>query len=95
MHRDYHAGMQANPMLSPLIRSSLTDDSNRLGHEALKEASIEPGRHNDRLRLSVYVLVMLVALITGYVLGLLGGQPSSGSRVDWPSAPANPSSLNP
>lgn len=86
--------MPTNPMLSPLVRSSLTDDSNRFGHEALKEASIAPGHHNDRLRMSFYVLVTLVALFTGYVLGLLGGQPSGGSRVGWPSAPTNPRSLN-
>lgn len=87
--------MQTNPMLSPSIRSSLTDDANCLEQQPHKETSIAPGHENDRLRLSVYVLVMLVALFTGYVLGLLGGQPSGGSRVDWPSAPANPRSFNP
>jgi hypothetical protein len=52
-------------------------------------------RDDDRTRCSVYLLVALVALFTGYVLGLLGGQPSSGSRVGWPPPPTNPRSLNP
>jgi len=42
-----------------------------------------------------YVLVALVALLTGYVLGLVGGQPSSGSRASGPPPPTNPRSLNP
>jgi hypothetical protein len=45
--------------------------------------------------MSTYVLVTLIALLAGYVLGQLGGQPSNGSRVGWPSAPTNPRSFNP
>jgi len=41
------------------------------------------------------VVVALVALLTGYVLGLLGGQPSCGSRGGRPPPPTNPRSLNP
>ncbi len=53
------------------------------------------GRDHDRPFLSTYILVTLIALLAGYVLGQLGGQPSNGSRVGWPSAPTNPRSLNP
>jgi hypothetical protein len=58
-------------------------------------ASISPGNDHDRRRFSGYVLVALIALLTGYVLGLLGGQYSGGSRVGWPPPPTNPRSLNP
>jgi ABC-type nitrate/sulfonate/bicarbonate transport system permease component len=58
-------------------------------------ASTSPSHVHDRLRLWAHVLVTLVALLTGYVLGLLGGQPSGGSRAGWPPPPANPRSLNP
>lgn len=53
------------------------------------------GNDRDRLRLSTLVLVALVALFTGYLLGLLGGGSTGGSRVAWPSAPTNPRSLGP
>jgi hypothetical protein len=59
------------------------------------KASTPPTRDDDRLRLSAYVLVALIALLTGYVLGLLGEQSSGGSRVGWPPPPANPRSLSP
>jgi len=49
----------------------------------------------DRVRPWAYVLVALVALLTGYILGLLAGQPPGGSRVGWPQPPVNPRSLNP
>lgn len=58
-------------------------------------ASTTPDHDNDRLRVWAYVLVALVALLTGYVLGLVGGQPSSGSRAGGPPPPTNPRSLNP
>jgi hypothetical protein len=54
-----------------------------------------PGNNQDRWRFSVYVLLALVALFTGYVLGLLGGQYSGGSRVGWPPPQTNPRSLYP
>jgi hypothetical protein len=50
-------------------------------------------RDDDRWRCFAYVIVALVALFTGYVLGLLGGQPSGGSRVGWPPPPTNPRAL--
>ena len=59
------------------------------------KASISPGNDHDRWSFSLYVLVALIALLTGYVLGLLGGQPSGGSRAGWPPPPTNPRSLNP
>jgi len=40
-----------------------------------------------------YVLVALVALLAGYILGLLGGQPSGTSRAGWP--PPNPRAFSP
>ena len=49
----------------------------------------------DRWHFSIYVLIALAALFTGYVLGLLGGQPSGRSRDNWPPPPANPRALNP
>ena len=55
-----------------------------------------PGPRPDanRGRLLVYVLVALAALLTGYVLGLVGGDASNrGSRCDWP--PPNPRALSP
>jgi hypothetical protein len=57
--------------------------------------STSPENNDDRWRCTVYVLVALVALFTGYVLGLLGGQPTGGSRVGWPPPTTNPRSLNP
>ena len=58
-------------------------------------ASTSPGHDDDRVRVGAYVVVALVALLTGYVLGLLGGQSSGGSRVGSPPPPTNPRSLNP
>jgi hypothetical protein len=58
-------------------------------------ASTSPGHDDDRVRAGAYVVVALVALLTGYVLGLLGGQSSGGSRVGRPPPPTNPRSLNP
>jgi hypothetical protein len=58
-------------------------------------ASTSPGHDHDRLRLGACVVVVLVALLTGYVLGLVGGQPSSGSQAGGPPPPTNPRSLNP
>ena len=91
----YHAGMQATTLLSPSIRSSLANGSNCLGNESRRGASTAPDHNTDRLRLSAYVLVALVALFAGYVLGLLGGQSSNWSRVASPSVPTNPRSFNP
>jgi hypothetical protein len=54
-------------------------------------ASTSPGHDDDRVRVGTYVVVALVALLTGYILGLLGGQPSGGR----PPPPTNPRSLNP
>jgi hypothetical protein len=95
MPRDYHAGMQTNSLPAPAFGTRLVKDSNHLENGAFREASTASGHDNDRLRSSAYVLVALVALFAGYLLGLLGGQPSKGSRVDWPSAPVNPRSFNP
>jgi hypothetical protein len=50
-------------------------------------------RDDDRWSFSLYVLVALAALFTGYVLGLLGGQYSGGSRVGWPPPTTNPRAL--
>ena len=46
-------------------------------------------QEKDRLRYFAYVLVALVALLTGLVLGQLVGPPERGSRADWPE-PAMP-----
>lgn len=46
-------------------------------------------QEKDRLRYFAYVLVALVALLTGVVLGQLIGPPERGSRADWPE-PAMP-----
>ena len=54
-----------------------------------------PGREPDRIRLSAYVLVAIVALLTGLILGSLSGPPDNGSRAGWPPPPTNPRSLNP
>jgi len=59
------------------------------------KASTSPEHNDDRSRLSAYVLVALIALFTGYLLGLLGEQSPGGSRVGWPPPPANPRSLSP
>jgi hypothetical protein len=59
------------------------------------KTSTSPSHDNDRLRVWAYMLVALVALLTGYVLGLGGGQPSSGSRAGGPPPPTNPRSFNP
>jgi hypothetical protein len=58
-------------------------------------APTSSGSDRDRWSLSLYVLVALVALFTGYVLGLLGWQYSGGSRVGWPPPQTNPRSLYP
>jgi hypothetical protein len=95
MHREYYGGMQATTLLPPSIRSSLANETSCLGNEALREPSTAPGHDTDRLRLSAYMLVALAALFAGYVLGLLGGEPSNRSRIDWPSAATNPRSFSP
>jgi hypothetical protein len=87
--------MQTNPLLSPSIRFSPANESSRLGNGELRKASTSPGHDIDRVRLSAYVLVTLVALLAGYILGLAGGQPANGSRVGWPPPPTNPRSFNP
>jgi len=56
-------------------------------------ASGSSGRPQDRVRVWAYVLVALAALLTGYVLGLLGGQSAGGSRAGWPPPEVNPRSL--
>jgi hypothetical protein len=58
-------------------------------------APTSPGNDREGWSFSLYVLVALAALFTGYVLGLLGGQYSGGSRVGWPPPQTNPRSLNP
>ena len=87
--------MHTTTLRSPWIKTRPASDSRRFGKEAIVKTSTSPDHDNDRLRLSAYVLVALVALFTGYVLGLIGGQPSSGSRVGWPPPPTNPRSFNP
>jgi hypothetical protein len=87
--------MQTNLRLSPSIRFSPADESSRPGNGERRLASTSPGHDVDRLRLSALVLVTLFALFAGYVLGLAGGQPSSGSRAGWPPPPTNPRSFNP
>ncbi len=55
-----------------------------------------PGYHEpDRLQLSAYVLVALLAFLAGLILGVCSGRSDHGSRAGWPPPPANPRSLNP
>ncbi len=56
-------------------------------------ASTSPGNDYHRWRFSVYVLVAVAALFTGYILGLLGGRLSGDSRPGEPPPPTNPRSL--
>ena len=46
-------------------------------------------QEEDRLRYFAYVLVALVAFLTGVMLGQLVGPRERGSRADWPE-PAMP-----
>jgi hypothetical protein len=39
--------------------------------------------------------MVLVALLTGYVLGLTGARPANGPNSNLPSHPTNPRSFNP
>ena len=87
--------MHTNTLLSTGIRFRAAGDSGRLGDEPTTDTSTSPGHGQDRVRVGTYVVIALVALLTGYVLGLLGGQYSGDSRAGWPSAPTNPRSLNP
>ncbi len=48
----------------------------------------------DRVRAAAYLLVALVALLTGLILGVLSGPSDHGSRAGWPAA-TNPRSLHP
>lgn len=90
----YIAGMQTTVLHSPGIRSRIAQDSALPGKESLGTAP-DSSDSDAGVRLGVYVLLVLLALFTGYVLGLLGGQASNGSRVQWPPAPTNPRSFNP
>ena len=87
--------MHTNTLLSTGIKFRAAGDSGRLGDETTTDTSTSPGHEQDRVRVGSYVVIALVALLTGYVLGLLGGQYSGDSRAGWPSAPTNPRSLNP
>ena len=87
--------MQTNPLKSPQIRFYPDDDFSDLLPEVQPEATRSPSRDHNRPILATYVLVTLVALLAGYVLGQLSGQPAIESRAGWPSAPTNPRSLNP
>jgi hypothetical protein len=90
----YIAGMQTIALPSPGMRSRIEQDSALPGKETLRVTPTLSGS-DDGFRLGVYVLLVLVALFTGYVLGLLGGQASNASRFDRPSVPTNPRSFNP
>jgi hypothetical protein len=61
----------------------------------MMNASTSPGHDDHRMRVGAHVVVALVALLAGYILGLLGGQWSGGSRDGSPPPPTNPRSLNP
>jgi len=80
---------------SPWIRSGSTRDSDRVEERAIKAASTSRGHDHDQSRLWAYSLVALLALLTGYILGLDAGLPSRGSRAGWPSPSTNPRSFNP
>jgi hypothetical protein len=54
-----------------------------------------PDHETDRLRLSAYVLVALLALLAGIIIGVFSGQSDQGSRAGWPPAATNPRSLSP
>ncbi len=87
--------MQSNPLQALRTRFNPDDDFSSIAPEVRPNASPASGHDYDRPFLAIYVLVTLLGLLAGYVLGQLGEQPSTGSRVGWPSAPANPRSLNP
>lgn len=87
--------MHTNTLLSTEIRFRAGGDSGRLGDDTTADTPTSPRHGKDRVRVGSYVALALVALLAGYVLGLLGGQYSGGSRAGWPSAPTNPRSLNP
>lgn len=95
MHRDYPVGMHTRILLPPGISVPAAGNSGHLGDEMLPGASTSPDQIHDRVRVGPYVSIALVALLTGYVLGLLGGSPSGSSRAGWPPPPTNPRSLNP
>ena len=56
---------------------------------------LNPGHEPDRLRLSAYILVALLALLAGIIIGVFSGQSDQGSRAGWPPANPNPRSLSP
>jgi hypothetical protein len=87
--------MRSNLLSTPRIRIHPDEEYGDFEPEAHLITSTASGRDPGLPFLSTYILVTLIALLAGYVLGQLGNQPSNGSRVGWPSAPANPRSLNP
>jgi hypothetical protein len=70
-------------------------ESAQTGKIALTEASTSPGSNDDGIRIGVYGLVMLIALLTAYVLGLIGDQSSSASGKNSLPHPTNPRSFSP
>ncbi len=87
--------MQTNPVRPHPIGFDPADDFMRADDEAVTGTFRSAGDRKGRPFLMTYVLVTLIALLAGYILGQLGGQPSNGSRVGWPPLPANPRSFNP
>lgn len=87
--------MHTRTLPSAGIRFHAAGNSGRLGDGTTTDTPTSPGHGQDRAQVGTYVVIALVALLAGYVLGLLGGQPSADSRAGWPPQPANPRSLNP
>jgi len=85
--------MQTGGLLPAGISFHAAGDSGRAGDDPCTVAPIASGRRSSRAPVGTYVLVALVALLTGYILGLLGGQPAGGSRAGWP--PPNPRAFSP
>jgi hypothetical protein len=58
---------------------------------AVSRAPANPGMERlaaeDPLRLGAYVVIAMLAFVTGFILGQLSAQAPLGSRIDWPPPP--------
>lgn len=80
---------------SPSIVWPRENEARRAQHgTTMKQINSSPHKP-DYGRILAYALVASIALLTGYILGLLGGQLTGGSRAGWPPPPVNPRSFSP